>query len=133
MPTAGLKPQILSPVLSEGGHESGKKEPNAKAKKKISFEDYYKTWVSIATSRPINLAQRPGDDEYRDFVIDEAHFGVLKSELEDELRRQLSDHNALMYGRFRDKRLKDEKRIAELQATKAQLLKQIYFKDKVEG
>ena len=132
--TAGLKPQILSPIVSESGQEFDKQDSDTKTKKKVSFEDYYKTWVTIATSKPNFLPQRPNeDDNLGDFVMDDANYGELKSELEDELKRQLSDHNAIMYGRFRDKKSKDEKKIAQLQATKAQLLKQIYFKDQEEG
>lgn len=130
-----MRPQSLSPILSGGEHDRDEEDTSRKIRKKVSFEDYYQTWVNIATSKPISLTHRQSqEEEYGgDLEIDESHFGVLKSDLEDELKRQLSDHNAIIYGRFRNKRANDARKIAELQATKAQLLKQIYSKNKVDG
>ena len=100
----------------------------------VSFEDYYRTWVNIATSKPNSLLYKPAEnDNPENFSMDESHFGALRVELEEELKAQLSDHNAIMYGRFKDRRHKDEQRIAELQATKAQLLKQMYLKEQDQG
>eukprot|EP00795_Rhopilema_esculentum_P013335 gene13335-4183_t len=126
---AGLKPQIFSPLKKENSDMHFQPEAKTKAKQQISFEDYHKTWLNIATSKPHTLGGRSTEDTNADTVVNESHFGVMQEELEEELRRQLSEHNSIMYGRFRDKRLKDEERIANLQTTKAQLLKQIYFKE----
>ena len=106
-------------------------KPTTKSRNKISFEEYYKTWVRIATSRPDSLTQvQVGECVAADeLTMGETQFNVVQSDLEEELRKQMSEHNAVMYGRFRTaNRMKDEERIAELQATKAQVLKQIYFK-----
>lgn len=127
---AGLKPQFVSSVLSESVQECDKQAASIVTKKQVSFEDYYKTWVNIATSKPISLLHRPvRNGDFEDFMMDNDHFGLLRNELEEELKKQLSDHNAIMYGRFRDKRSNDERRIAELQATKSHLLEQIYLKN----
>ncbi len=96
---------------------------------KVSFEDYYKTWAHIATSRPEDLVRSQQERVENDLSMDQVHFGVVKDDLEAELRKQLSEHNAVMYGKFKNKTTKDEDRIASLKATKVQLLKQIYFKN----
>jgi len=128
---AGLKPEILSPTLYENEPEYSKDDKSMATKKMVSFEDYYRTWVNIATSKPNSLLYKPAENDNPDNLsMDESHFGALRAELEEELKAQLSDHNAIMYGRFKDRRHKDEQRIAELQATKAQLLKQMYLKEK---
>ena len=129
-----MKPQFVSSVLSESGQECNKQDTSAVTKKQVSFEDYYKTWVNIATSKPISLLQRPmHSGDFEDFMMDNSHFGLLKNELEEELKKQLSDHNAIMYGRFRDKRSNDERRIAELQAAKSHLLEQMYLQNQEAG
>ena len=130
--TAGLPPLLMSPATSEKPEEDADdSKPTTKNKSKVSFEEYYKTWVRIATSQPDTLTQVQIGERAAsgDLTMDETHFGVVQSDLEEELRKQMSEHNAVMYGRFRTaNRMKDEERIAELQATKAQVLKQIYFK-----
>ena len=121
-------------MLSESVQECDKQAASIVTKKQVSFEDYYKTWVNIATSKPISLLHRPvRNGDFEDFMMDNDHFGLLRNELEEELKKQLSDHNAIMYGRFRDKRSNDERRIAELQATKSHLLEQIYLENQETG
>eukprot|EP00112_Aurelia_sp_Birch-Aquarium-sp1_P001333 Seg1140.3 transcript_id=Seg1140.3/GoldUCD/mRNA.D3Y31 product="Ubiquitin-conjugating enzyme E2 U" protein_id=Seg1140.3/GoldUCD/D3Y31 len=130
---AGLPPLLMSPATSEKQAEADTEDlkPTTKNRSKVSFEEYYKTWVRIATSRPDTLTQvQVGECAAADdLTMNETHFGVVRSDLEEELRKQMSEHNAVMYGRFRTaNRVKDEERIAELQATKAQVLKQIYYR-----
>ena len=125
---------MVSSMMSESKEECNRPSLNYASKKQVSYEEYYKTWVNIATSKPISLLQRPLEsDNFDDVMMDEDHFGDLKGELEEELKRQLSDHNSLMYGRFRDKQSKDERRIAELQAAKSKLVKQMYLKEQEQG
>eukprot|EP00794_Sanderia_malayensis_P017665 gene17665-19426_t len=137
---AGLSPFVLTPVPEMSNDKkdvasSRQVKMRQPAMQKIAFEDYYKTWNSIATSRPEDMTRAPLKDSPAagigkdDFKMHQIHFGVVKNELEAELRRQLAEHNALMYGKFEKPASRDDEgKIGELKATKVQLLKQIYYK-----
>ena len=125
--SAGIPPFLLNvhgPRVESDDHKVAVSKPSQNGAAKVSFEDYHKTWTTIATSKSTSEAK----DVESDFDIQDDHYGFIQSELEDELRKQMSDHNAVMYGRFSKKSSRASRKIAELKATKLQLMKQLYLR-----
>lgn len=58
-------------------------------------------------------------------LIQATHFGLPQQELQEEIHKQLTEHNAIMYGKFDSGKTGQD--LAELKSTKIQLLKQIYL------
>ena len=93
---------------------------------KVSFDDYHAMWSGIATTKPVMDSSNSLSEVLRaDSKLQAAHFGLPQVELQDEIHKQLTEHNAIMYGKF-DTRMAGQD-LAELKATKIQLLKQIYL------
>lgn len=125
---AGLKPHTaedidltrISPV-----------EPVDEKKKtvklgKVSFDDYHAMWSGIATTKPVPDSSSPLSEVLRaDSKLQATHFGLPQQELQEEINKQLTEHNAIMYGKF-DTGMAGQD-LAELKSTKIQLLKQIYL------
>ena len=86
---------------------------------KLSYEEYYDSWKQLATSKP--SAEKVSS--FFDFIkknFNQNGCAFLQGGLEQEIQRQLSEHNMLMYGQFK----KDKKE--NLKANKVQLMKDIY-------
>lgn len=136
---AGLSPFIANqsepelpelPVKESIYTETSRSRTRQSVMNRVSFEEYYKTWTSIATSKPSDVARVPENEIVTsDVVMDQLRSGVPGGEdLEAELRKQITEHKSVMYGRF-VKKQSDQEKIAELQAAKAQILEQMYFKN----
>ena len=71
---------------------------------KVSFEDYLSFWKGIATSNAWEMTSNPLAEYLKtDKKLQNAHFELSQSELEQEIRTQLAAHNKLMYGTFHKK------------------------------
>ena len=93
---------------------------------KVSFDDYHAMWSGIATTKPVPDASSPLSDVLRaDSKLQATHFGLPQQELQEEIHKQLTEHNAIMYGKF-DTGMAGQD-LGELKATKIQMLKQIYL------
>ena len=100
---------------------------------KVSFDDYHAMWSGIATTKPVSGSSNPLSEVPKaDSKLQATHFGLPQQELQEEIHKQLTDHNAIMYGKFDTGRAGQDLR--ELKSTKIQLLKQIYLpKQQGEG
>ena len=130
--TAGLKPHIAEDVDLTQVTAAPANEPTSQQKKrtsrlaKVSFEDYHSLWSGIATTKPVPSYDNPLGEVFKlDSKLQTAHFGLPHKELQDEIHKQLTEHNALMYGSF--ERSKGSENLNELKASKIQLLRQIYL------
>ena len=93
---------------------------------KVSFDDYHAMWSGIATTKPVSGSSNPLSEVLKaDSKLQATHFGLPQQELQEEIHKQLTDHNAIMYGKFDTGRAGQDLR--ELKSTKIQLLKQIYL------
>ena len=83
-------------------------------------------WSGIATTKPVPDSSSPLSEVLRaDSKLQATHFGLPQQELQEEIHKQLTEHNAIMYGKF-DTGMAGQD-LAELKSTKIQLLKQIYL------
>lgn len=93
---------------------------------KVSFDDYHAMWSGIATTKPVPDSSNPLSEVLKaDSKLQATHFGLPQQELQEEIHKQLTEHNAIMYGKFDTGRAGQD--LAELKSTKIQLLKQIYL------
>ncbi|KAK3730611.1 hypothetical protein QZH41_018827 [Actinostola sp. cb2023] len=130
---AGLNPHIEEQVdVTKSGRtsqETSSPEGNKKRQVRvaqISFEDYHSLWSGIATTRPVHNARNPLNDILRtDSKLQAAHFGMEQQELQEEIQKQLSEHNSLMYGKFEGQRAKQD--VEDMKASRINMLKQIYL------
>lgn len=78
---------------------------------KISFDDYLTTWTGIATSKPQTDMKNPLLEVIKnDSKLQTAHFGLTLEELQEQMKKQLNEHNAIMYGNFGKKqKVQDER------------------------
>ncbi|XP_032243043.2 ubiquitin-conjugating enzyme E2 U [Nematostella vectensis] len=103
--------------------EEGRKRSQKVAK--VSFEDYFSMWSGMATTKPAPKSKNPLSDILRtDSKLQAAHFGLQQHELQEEIRKQITEHNALMYGKFQGPKGED---LDDLKAQRIQLLKQVYL------
>jgi len=80
---------------------------------KQSYEDYHKSWRKLATTK---TSQK--HNPLLDYLNDLTSSHVGNDELEEEITRQLSQHNAMMYGQLKGS--KDQ-----LKSSKKELIKEI--------
>ncbi|XP_078352893.1 ubiquitin-conjugating enzyme E2 U-like isoform X2 [Oculina patagonica] len=93
---------------------------------KLSFDDYHAMWSGIATTKPVPDSSNPLSEVLKaDSKLQATHFGLPQQELQEEIHKQLTEHNSIMYGKFDTGRAGQD--LAELKSTKIQLLKQIYL------
>jgi len=93
---------------------------------KLSFEDYHRTWSGIATSKTHGQAVNPLLENIKDDrALQQVHLGLPREEVEEQMRRQMEDHNTLMYGRFKSKQTAQEAKEAKL--SQLQKMKRIYL------
>lgn len=70
--------------------------------KRVSFEDYYRLWKGIATSKPDENAE----NIYIEYDLNQnpaqmaQHLGLTLKDLEMQMMQQLNEHKNIMYGRF---------------------------------
>ena len=131
---AGLKPHSaddidltrLSPKEQELPERTVEEKKKALRIGKVSFDDYHAMWSGIATTKPVADASNPLSEVLKaDSKLQATHFGLPQQELQEEIHKQLTEHNAIMYGKFDTGRTGQD--LAELKSTKIQLLKQIYL------
>ncbi|XP_005108036.1 ubiquitin-conjugating enzyme E2 U [Aplysia californica] len=93
---------------------------------KLSFEDYHKTWSGIATSKTSANAVNPLLESIKDqHTLQKVHLGLPREEVEEQMRKQMEDHNTLMYGKFKSKVSPENVREARLAQLKK--MKKIYL------
>ncbi|KAL5022162.1 hypothetical protein ScPMuIL_001317 [Solemya velum] len=97
---------------------------------KLSFEDYHMTWCGIATSKYRLEAKNSLHEMIKDNArLQQTHLGLPVEEIEEQMKRQIEDHAALMYGRFRNKPSPDEDRAMKL--AKLNKMKKIYLPPRI--
>ena len=133
--SAGLKPHLEDDSVEVAKLEKQDQQANNTDQNnkglvqiaKISFDDYHSLWSGIATTRPAPTSKNPLNDILRsDSKLQAAHFGMKQEELQEEIKKQILEHNSLMYGKF-DQNTKKPKDLQELKATRINMLKQIYL------
>ncbi|WAR23263.1 UBE2U-like protein [Mya arenaria] len=93
---------------------------------KLSFEDYHVTWSGIATSKARQDLKNPLLEAIKDKpALQKAHLGLPQEEIEEQMKRQLEEHETLMYGRFRTKPSEEEERAVKL--ARLNKMKKIYL------
>ena len=131
---AGLKPHTAEEVdltrMSRKDPEPPARTPDERKKSskigKVSFDDYHAMWSGIATTKPVLSSNNPLSEVLKaDSNLQATHFGLPQQELHEEIHKQLTEHNAIMYGNFDTGR--DGRDLTELKTTRIQLLKQIYL------
>ena len=132
--SAGLKPHTTEEVdltrMSRKDPEAPARTPDERKKSskigKVSFDDYHAMWSGIATTKPVLSSNNPLSEVLKaDSNLQATHFGLPQQELHEEIHKQLTEHNAIMYGNFDTGR--DGRDLTELKTTRIQLLKQIYL------
>lgn len=130
---AGLKPHTADEIdVTRISPKPNELRPERTERKKVSgvgqvsFDDYHAMWSGIATTKPVSDAFNPLSEVLKaDSKLQATHFGLPQQELQEEIHKQLSEHNAIMYGKFDSGKTGQD--LAELKSTKIQLLKQIYL------
>ncbi|XP_071799292.1 ubiquitin-conjugating enzyme E2 U-like isoform X2 [Asterias amurensis] len=71
---------------------------------KVSFDEYLTTWSGIATSKAQANMKNPLLEAIKNNPkMQTAHFGLPLEELQQHMKKQLQEHNSLMYGNFTSK------------------------------
>jgi len=76
--------------------------PVVSSSKRVSFEDYYRMWTGMATSKERENAK----NVYLQYDLNEnpvqmaQHLGLTLKDLEIQMMQQLNDHKNIMYGKF---------------------------------
>ncbi|KAK3611999.1 hypothetical protein CHS0354_011658 [Potamilus streckersoni] len=82
---------------------------------KLSFEDYHLTWSGIATSKAKQDSKNPFLEVIKDNTLHQKiHLGLPREEIEEQMKRQLEEHDTLMYGRFQNKPTVEEEKATKL-------------------
>jgi ubiquitin-protein ligase len=98
-----LNDQTKTSFLSE--HDAPSSMSNISTKR-VSFEDYHRVWMGIATSKSKENSQ----NFYLQYDLKEnpaqmaQHLGLSLKDLETQMMQQLSDHKNIMYGKFEFKK-----------------------------
>lgn len=87
---------------------------------RLSYEDYYDSWKRMATCKSSKENANPLIDLFNG-NIEQNLSTFLGVDLEQEMQRQLLQHNMLMYGQFNS----DKKKKERLKLNKTQLLKEL--------
>lgn len=131
---AGLKPHTADDIDLTRSPPREQELPNISVDEtskvprvgKVSFDDYHAMWSGLATTKPLANASNPlGEILKADSNLQVTHFGLPHQELQEEIHKQLTEHNAVMYGKFDVGKTGQD--IAELKSNKIQMLKQIYL------
>lgn len=97
---------------------------------KLSFEDYHVTWSGIATSKARQDLKNPLLESIKDRPeLQKVHLGLPKEELEDQMKRQIEEHETLMYGRFKSQPTEQDEKAAKL--ARLSKMKKIYLPPRI--
>ncbi|KAL4235772.1 Ubiquitin-conjugating enzyme E2 U [Mactra antiquata] len=97
---------------------------------KLSFEDYHITWSGIATSKAKQDLKNPLLEAIKDNpALQKAHLGLPQEEIKEEMKRQLEQHETLMYGRFQSKPSEEEEKAVKL--ARLNKMKKIYLPPRI--
>lgn len=97
---------------------------------KLSFEDYHITWSGIATSKARQDLKNPLLEAIKDNpALQKAHLGLPQEEIEEQMKRQLEEHETLMYGRFRSKPSEEEEKAVKM--ARLNKMKKIYLPPRI--
>ncbi|XP_035699831.1 ubiquitin-conjugating enzyme E2 U-like [Branchiostoma floridae] len=98
--------------------------------RKVSFDEYHTTWSGIATSKATPAMKNPLLESIRDDPIRQSsHYGLTVEQLQDQMKRQLEEHNALMYGKFVDHGKTDDQR--EQKLMKINQMRKVYMSKRI--
>ncbi|CAH1244045.1 UBE2U [Branchiostoma lanceolatum] len=98
--------------------------------RKVSFDEYHTTWSGIATSKATPAMKNPLLESIRDDPIRQSsHYGLTVDQLQDQMKRQLEEHNALMYGKFEDRGKTDDQR--EQKLMKINQMRKVYMSKRI--
>ncbi|XP_071953588.1 ubiquitin-conjugating enzyme E2 U-like [Antedon mediterranea] len=76
---------------------------------RLSFDDYHTTWSGIATSKSSSDIKNPFLESIKENrKLQTAHFGLPLEELHEHMKKQLEEHNSIMYGKFGPQPTKEE-------------------------
>lgn len=93
---------------------------------KLSFEDYHLTWQSIATSKPKDSTENQLLSLLQDRPeLQKVHMALPREEVEEQMKKQMDEHQQIMFGRFKNKLSFNEEREAKL--ARLQRMKKIYL------
>ena len=86
----------------DGGKSFVSNRDSNKSTKRISFEDYYRLWKGIATSKEAEGSENIyiKYDLNQNPVQMAQHLGLTIKDLELQMMQQLNDHKNIMYGKF---------------------------------
>jgi ubiquitin-conjugating enzyme E2 U len=89
-------------IPMDGGKSFISNRDSNKNTKRISFEDYYRLWKGIATSKEAESAENIyiKYDLNQNPVQMAQHLGLTIKDLELQMMQQLNDHKNIMYGKF---------------------------------
>ena len=93
-------------ALADGGKTasfaSNRDSQSSKSTKRISFEDYYRLWKGIATSKEAETSENIyiKYDLKQNPIQMAQHLGLTIKDLELQMMQQLNDHKSIMYGKF---------------------------------
>lgn len=93
---------------------------------RLSFDDYHSTWSGIATSKPAMETKNPLLEMIKDdTVLQKAHLGLPQAEIEEQMKRQIEEHSALMYGNFKTRPNAEDEKAAKM--ARLSKMKKIYL------
>ncbi|KAK3091615.1 hypothetical protein FSP39_021223 [Pinctada imbricata] len=134
-PHAELESRVrfASPMDEPKRYSAAANTPRATAVTKVSrlsFEDYHNTWCGIATSKPVQDSKNPFLESLKENPsLQRAHLGLPQEEIQDQMKRQLEEHQALMYGNFKMQPSEEEEKAAKL--ARLSKMKKIYLPPRI--
>ncbi|XP_067677719.1 ubiquitin-conjugating enzyme E2 U-like [Haliotis asinina] len=97
---------------------------------KLSFDDYHTTWCGLATSKARDQSKNPLLETIRDKpILQQVHMGLPPEEIQLQVKKQMQEHSALMYGRFGMRPSAEEEKAAKL--NRLERMKKIYLPPRV--
>ncbi|XP_053395875.1 ubiquitin-conjugating enzyme E2 U-like isoform X2 [Mercenaria mercenaria] len=131
-PHSGLESRVRFKIPDDANcnrKQSGGIQAGAKVAK-LSFEDYHITWSGIATSKARHDLKNPLLEAIKDNpALQKAHLGLPQEEIEEQMKRQLEEHETLMYGRFQAKPSEEEEKAMKL--ARLNKMKKIYLPPRI--
>ncbi|OWF37680.1 ubiquitin-conjugating enzyme E2 U-like [Mizuhopecten yessoensis] len=97
---------------------------------RLSFDDYHNTWCGIATSKSTPDMKNPLLESIKDQpLLQKAHLGLPQEEIEEQMKRQIEEHDDLMYGKFTDKPVAEDEKAAKM--AKLNRMRKIYLPPRI--
>ncbi|XP_063434147.1 ubiquitin-conjugating enzyme E2 U-like [Mytilus trossulus] len=101
-------------------------KPSSSKITRLSFDDYHTTWSGIATSKPAQELKNPLLEMIKEStVLQKVHLGLPQEEIEEQMKRQIEEHSALMYGNFKTRPNEEDEKAAKL--ARLSRMKKIYL------